>query len=103
MSGAWAFVGIVFVLVVLAGYAGHNGQRAQEAKEDLEQAEEALNIAEEANAALHTQVADLRRYIDKQNYHISNLMVENYELHNLVNQAHGKGFIPQQFKHGREN
>ncbi len=103
MSGAWAFVGIVFVLVVLAGYAGHNAQRAQDAQEELGRTEKALDIAEEANAALHTQVADLRRYIDKQNYHISNLMVENYELHNLVNQAHGRGFIPQQFKQGREN
>lgn len=96
MSGAWAFVGIVFVLVVLAGYAGYNGQRAQKAKEDLEQ-------AEEANKFLHEYVGELQRRIDKQNYHISNLMVENYELHNLVNQAHGRGFIPQQFKHGREN
>ncbi len=89
MSGAWAFVSIVFVLVVLAGCAGHNAQRAQD--------------AEKANEALHERVGELERKLDKRNQQIIDLMVENYELHNLVNQVHGRGFIPQQFKHGREN
>ena len=89
MSGAWAFVGIVFALVILAGYALHCGAVAQD--------------AEKANEALHERVGELERKLDKRNQQIIDLMVENYELHIMINQAHGKGFIPERFKHGREN
>lgn len=96
MSNAWSLVILTGLLALLAGYAAHCGQIAQEAQEERD-------TAIKANRELHKQVADLQRYTNKQNYHISNLMVENYELYKLVDQAHSKGFIPQQFKHGREN
>lgn len=89
MSAAWGFIGIVAALVILAAYAAHCGQLAQD--------------AQDANAKLNKRMGELERRLDKRNQQLVNLMVENYELHNLVNQAHGKGFIPQMFKHGREN
>lgn len=88
-SGVWAFVILVGVFVILAGALAYALQGRDEAIK--------------ANKALHEQVAELRRYNDKQNYHISNLMVENYELHVMINQAHGQGFIPKKFRQGREN
>lgn len=54
-------------------------------------------------ASAHERLGELERRLDKRNQHLVNLMVENYELHNIINQAHGKGFIPQQFKQGRQN
>jgi len=89
MTSIWAFIILVFVFVVLASMLAYV----------VEERDEAIR----ANEALHKDNATLRRYLDKRNHHIMNLMVENYELHNLVNQAHGKGFIPQQFRQGREN
>lgn len=89
MSGAWAFVGIVAALVILAGYALHCGAVAQD--------------AEDANKELHKRVGELERRLEKRNHQVVDLMVENYELHKLINQAHGKGFIPEQFRQGREN
>lgn len=96
MTSAWAFIILVGVLALLAGYAAHCGQVAQDAQGERKQ-------AEQANAALHAQVAELRRYLDKLNYHNSNLMVENYELHSMINQAYKRGFIPRPMKQGREN
>lgn len=88
-SGVWACIIVAGVFVALAGMLAYVIQERDEAIK--------------ANAALHVQVAELRRHLDRRNHHIMNLMVENYELHNLVNQAHGRGFIPQQFKQGRQN
>lgn len=92
-SGIWAFIILVGVFVFLAGMVAYV----------VEDRDRRVKQAEDANAALHAQIAELRRYSDKQNYHLSNLMVENYELHVLINQAHGQGFVPKKFRQGREN
>lgn len=88
-SGIIPFIFLVFLLVVLASYALHCGAIAQD--------------AQEANVALHKRLSEAERKLDKRTHQMVDLMVENYELHNLVNQAHGRGFIPQQFKQGRQN
>lgn len=89
MSTALGFALFVGSLAFLAGYALHCGSVAQD--------------AQDANAELHERMGELERKLDKRTCQVIDLMVENHELHNLVNQAHGKGFIPQWMRQGREN
>lgn len=89
MASAWAFIMLVFVFVILAAALSVVIEERDEARA--------------ANAALHKDMATLRRHLDRRNHHIMNLMIENYELHVMINQAHGQGFVPKKFRQGREN
>lgn len=93
MTSAWAFVGGVFLLVIFASLWAHEAARSNEAIRERDAAIEAL----------HEDNATLRRYLDKRNHQVGNLVAENYEMHLLIRQAREQGFVPRKMREGREN
>lgn len=88
-SGIWAFIILVGVFVFLAGALACVIEERDEARK--------------ANKWLHEDNATLRRYLDKRNHQVGNLVVENYEMHLLIRQAREQGFVPREMREGREN
>lgn len=89
LSGVWAFIIGVGLLIVLASVLACVIRERDDAVK--------------ANKWLHEDNAELRRYLDKRNHQVGNLVVENYEMHLLIRQAREQGFVPRKVKEGREN